>query len=450
MTVIHDIRLAWSGSLDAAEGDSRARAVLFERGGEAAPETLVAAGAILTRVRRDGDRALLAMGAEFDGVDRAPDESLEVPRSEWAAALARVPQATRRVLERATENIGAVHEAFRAMPQEMRTIDGVRIGRRPDPLDRVGVYAPGGRATYPSSLLMGAVPARVAGVGEIIVCSPPQRATRRPDDLILATALIARVDRVFAIGGAGAIGAMAFGTASVPAVARVVGPGNAYVAAAKSLVAGVVGIDAPAGPSELLVIADTSANPVVLANELLAQAEHDPDAAVVCVLVETDTARAESWRATLLRSLAAGVARAPRATIIRAALERRGAVLWSSELDDAVAFATQWAPEHLMLALEPPARARALRDVRHAGTIFLGESSSVAFGDYLTGANHVLPTGGAASRWSGLSPLDFVRWTTWQEIDSAAAGRLASDTAAFAAAEGLPAHATAASQWELK
>jgi histidinol dehydrogenase len=449
MTVSGLVKLGWRGPLVDAERDAAAQAILFERSGGIEPTVRDTTASIIQQVRERGDAALRALEARYDDIDRAEHESLEVPRDEWRRALAALPSDVRRALARAAENIRAVHDAFRPTAIEMRTVDGVRIGRRPDPLARVGIYAPGGRAAYPSSLLMAAVPARVAGVREIIVCSPAQRATRLPHALVLAAAEIADIDRLFTIGGAGAIAAMAVGTHSVPVVDRVVGPGNAFVSAAKSLVAGTVGIDSPAGPSELLVIADLQATPLVVAREMLAQAEHDPDAAVVCVLVTgaaTDDAR-DRWCREFDAAMRIGIEAAPRAEIIDAALARRGALLWTSNLEAAVAFASRWAPEHLLLALESRARNLALRDVRHAGTVFLGELSSVAFGDYLTGANHVLPTGGSARAWSGLSPLDFVRWTTWQEVDDAAAARLSADTAVLAEAEGLPAHAAAAAQW---
>jgi histidinol dehydrogenase len=312
--------------------------------------------------------------------------------------------------------------------------------RRPDPLARVGVYAPGGRAAYPSSVLMGAVPARVAGVGEVCLCSPPGP-TGRPSAVVLAAAALADVDRVFALGGAGAIAAMAHGTASVPAVDRIVGPGNAYVAEAKAQVATTVAIDSPAGPSELLVLADASAAPAVIAREMLAQAEHDPVAAVV--LVTDDAPLLGQVRATLTALVDAE----PRAAIIREAFAARGALVLAPTLDAAVAFSNTWAPEHLLLTVRTEREQATLDRLRNAGTIFVGGSASVAFGDYLSGANHVLPTGGAARAYSGLSTLDFVRWTTYQRISPTVAAGLADDVGRFADAEGLPAHAAAARQW---
>ncbi|HYX90763.1 MAG TPA: histidinol dehydrogenase, partial [Myxococcaceae bacterium] len=298
-----------------------------------------------------------------------------------------------------------------------------------------GVYAPGGRAAYPSSVLMGALPARVAGVGEVVLCTPPGR-DGAPSDLVLAAAAIARVDRVFAIGGAGAVAALAYGTESVPRVDRIVGPGNAYVAEAKRQVQGRVTIDAPAGPSELLVVADRTASPEAIARELLAQAEHDEDA---CVVGLVDS---EALAKSVIAELETALANAPRREIASKALAERGAVLRYSSADEAWAFAAEFAPEHLLIATADPEAD--LPRARVAGTIFLGTTSSVAFGDYLTGANHVLPTAGTARSYSGLSLLDFYRWTSWQQVSPDAAARLAPDTAALASAEGLFAHAEAA------
>lgn len=396
--------------------------------------------ALVHDVRERGDEALRDMAKRFDG---ATLTTLEVPQSEWHAALEDLPTALRQSLRRAARNIETVHCAFRPRPMEVSPEPGIVVGRRPDPLARVGVYAPGGRAAYPSSLLMGAIPARVAGVGEIIVCSPPST-DGRVSAVVLAAAAIAGAHRVFAVGGAGAIAAMAFGTTSIPRVDRVVGPGNAYVAEAKLQVVGDVAIDSPAGPSELLVIADGSANAEAIAREVAAQAEHDPDAAVIVLLV---TDEASTLPAAVRTALASQVQAAPRADIISEALRARGALLTVSDMDEAVNFANAWAAEHLLLAVNASAQNEVLNRLRGAGTIFLGESSSVAFGDYMTGANHVLPTAGMARCYSGLSTLDFVRWTSWQQVSPDAAQRMANDVGVFADAEGLPAHAEAARFW---
>jgi histidinol dehydrogenase len=282
---------------------------------------------------------------------------------------------------------------------------------------------------------MGAVPARVAGVGEVILCSPAKH-DGLPSTVVLAAAALAGVDRVFAIGGAGAIAAMAFGTATVPRVDRIVGPGNAYVAEAKLQVASSVGIDSPAGPSELLVLADDACSPRSVALELLAQAEHDPRACVVAVVTSEQTAL------EIGNAIDELVVEQPRSEIIRASLASNGALLVAESAADAITFANRYAAEHVLVRLRDADSV--LRCLRNCGTVFVGASNSVAFGDYMTGANHVLPTGGLARSYSGLSTLDFVRWTTYQRVTADAAASLCADTAVFAAAELLPAHAQAA------
>jgi len=417
---------------------SDARRALLDRVSEGSSTTIrERVAAIITRVRDDGDEALRAMAREFDGCVLT---SIEVPRAAWDAALARVDADVVRAMRRAAANIEAVHTAFLPTAIETVTADGVIVGRRPDPLGRVGVYAPGGRAAYPSSVLMGVVPARVAGVGEIVVCSPPGP-NGVPSDVVLAAAAIGGAHRVFALGGAGAVAAMAYGTDTVSRVDRIVGPGNAYVAEAKLQVVSVVGIDSPAGPSELLVLADASASPAVVAREVMAQAEHDPLASVVVVATDAD------WAATLEREITERIPLEPRADVIAEALAARGGVIVADSVDDALEFAAEYAAEHLLLAGDEAATW--LPRVMNAGTIFVGETSSVAFGDYMTGANHVLPTGGLARAYSGLSTLDFVRWSTYQRVSREAAAALANDVDIFARAEGLPAHAAAARQWSV-
>lgn len=407
------------------------RRVLLERAGSSSDEALEArVRGILARVRREGDLALRELGRELDRVDLA---TFEVPAEALEAALQGLPAPLRRALDRAARNIATVHRAFLPSAVEVETEPGVVVGRRPDPLAAVGVYAPGGRAAYPSSVLMGVVPARVAGVRDVVVVSPPGP-SGRPSDIVLAAAAIAGASRVFALGGAQAIAALAFGTASVPRVDRIVGPGNAYVAEAKRQVAGTVGIDAPAGPSEIFILADAAASPACIVRELLAQAEHDPEASVVAV-VET-----ERLADAVLAGLA--TARPARIDVVASALSARSAVLWVEHLEEALDLCEAYAAEHLLVAAQDPEAW--LARVRHAGTVFLGEAASVAFGDYLTGANHVLPTAGLARSFSGLSSLDFVRWTTWQRVSPEAARALRDDAALLAEAEGLPAHAEAA------
>ncbi len=408
-------------------------------GGDVTVRTRVSA--MIDDVRVRGDLALRDFAQQFDNVSL---DAFEVPRTEWVRALNALDAPLRRAIERAAKNIRTVHSAFLPQATEVSPEPGIIVGRRPDPLSRVGVYAPGGRAAYPSSLLMGAVPARVAGVGEVIVCSPPGP-SGQPSDVVLAAAELAGVDRVFALGGAGAIAAMALGTETVPRVDRIVGPGNAYVAEAKLQLVSNVTIDSPAGPSELLVLADGTSNADVVAREMIAQAEHDPDAAVIAIIAGAETLAVE-----IERAVAAQLRESPRAHIVAAALAARGAVITTETLAEAVTFANEWAAEHLLLVVNDALIGDTLASLRHAGTIFVGESASVAFGDYMTGANHVLPTAGLARCYSGLSTLDFVRWTTWQLVTPSAAASMSEDVGVFADAEGLPGHAAAARAWGIR
>ena len=425
--------LKYQGRLKDLAPEARRR--LLDRTGTSDARVAQRTADLIARVRREGDKALREMAREFD---RAELQSLEVPRSVCEEALASLDPKLEEALARAARNIAKAHAAQKPQATEVETEPGILVGRRPDPLGRVGVYAPGGRAVYPSSVLMGVVPAKVAGVGEVIVCSPPGP-DGKPSAGVLAAAALAGADRVFALGGAGAVAAMAYGTESVPRVDRIVGPGNAYVAAAKLQVVDAVAIDAPAGPSEILVVADRSADPEAVAREMLAQAEHDPDACCVTLAVGDGPAVA------IARAVVKAAARARRLEIVSQALRDRGAVLTVDSLEEAWAFVAEFAPEHLLLAT---ASAREhLSQVRNAGTVFVGETASVAYGDYMTGANHVLPTAGLARAYSGLSVLDFYRWTTWQRVDPEAASRLAEDVGLLADSEGLYAHAEAARAW---
>ena len=395
------------------------------------PKLRAAVADILERVRTEGDKALRVMALEFDGADIS---ELEVPRTRWDDALDTMDPTLRSDLERAARNIECFHRAQIPEDLEVEVEPGVVLGRRVVPLARVGVYAPGGRAAYPSSVLMGVVPARAAGVKEIVVCSPPGPSGEPPAG-VLAACATAGATRLFALGGAGAIGALTFGTETVPRVNAVVGPGNRYVNEAKRQVAGDLRIDSPAGPSEVLVIASPQANPEQCAAELVAQAEHDPDAAVALV----------TWDADLLDSVSSAlerrVASAPRRDIIEEALATQGALLLSGSREEALAFGDAYAPEHLTLFTDDPRGD--LERIATAGTAFLGESSSVAQGDYLTGANHVLPTGGAARSFSGLSTQNFLRTFTYQDITPEGALSMRDAVVRLAEFEGLPGHADA-------
>jgi histidinol dehydrogenase len=414
---------------DLREGD---RTLLLERRPRDEGALREAVRALLEEVRSRGDAALFRMAREFDGVELS---GLEIPPTRWTEALEALDPTLRADLERAARNIEAFHRAQIPPEVELETEAGVRLGRRAVPLPAVGVYAPGGRAAYPSSVLMGVVPARATGVPEIVVCSPPGPSGEPPPE-VLAACAIAGATRLFALGGAGAVGALAFGTESVPRVEAIVGPGNQWVTEAKRQVAGELRIDSPAGPSEVLVVAHPGADPERVAGELVAQAEHDPEAAVAAV----------TWDARLLarvrNALEAQVADSPRRGILEAALADRGALLLARDRTEALDFAEAYAAEHLALFTEDP---RGDLDTQTtAGTVFLGEPSTVAFGDYLTGANHVLPTSGRSRSFSGLSVLEFLRFYTWQEVTPDAAATLSGAVGRMADAEGLPGHAAAA------
>jgi histidinol dehydrogenase len=405
------------------------RHLLLRRSPFREPELQSLVQTILGKVRGKGDDALRAMAREFDGVEL---ESLEIPPPHWHRAVEGLEPGLRADLEEAASNIHAFHSAQVPPELQVQIRSGVTLGRRTVPLHRVGVYAPGGTAAYPSSVLMGVVPARAAGVGEIIVCSPPGPLGRPPAE-VLAACAIAGATRLFALGGAGAIGAMAFGTPSVPRVHALVGPGNRYVTEAKRQVAGEVPIDSPAGPSEVLVVADGGADPRLCALELVAQAEHDADASVA--LVTPSSSLLEGVRT----SLTTEVSKAPRREIVKQALAARGGLLLARDREEALAFARAYAPEHLALFTADPRRD--MEEVPTAGTVFLGAASAVAYGDYLTGANHVLPTGGLARSFSGLSTTHFLRSYTWQELSPEAAREMSGAVERMAMAEGLPGHA---------
>ena len=430
---IEKTRVKYSGKL--SELSANARASLLQRAGSASELVRIQTAEIVRRVRAEGDAALREMAATFDGVAL---EEIEVPASIRRRALAELDPQVRSALERAARNVALFHSADLPRSVEIETEPGVTVGRRPDPLQRVGIYSPGGSAAYASSVLMAAVPARVAGVREIILCSPAQ-ADGYPAGIVLAACELAGVDRVFGVGGAGAVAAMAYGTETVPRVDKIVGPGNAYVAEAKLQVSRDVGIDTPAGPSELLVICDDDCDADTIAREVIAQAEHDANASVIVISIGEDAA------AKIAAAIDERVPDVVRGDIVRAALGQNGAILSAETIAEAVDFAAEFAPEHLLLAIRNADTV--LREIRNAGCVFVGESSSVVFGDYISGGNHVLPTGGLARSYSGLGALDFVRWTSYQRVTPEAAQRFASDTAILANAEGLPAHAEAALGW---
>ncbi|MBI5014166.1 MAG: histidinol dehydrogenase [Deltaproteobacteria bacterium] len=387
--------------------------------------------AILDDVADRGDAALLAYTERFDGLN-VPAEALRVPEEALERAWREIPPRDQECLNLAARRIRAFHEHQKTRSWFVEE-EGVVLGQRVTPLDSVGLYAPGGTASYPSSVLMNALPAVVAGVGRVVLVSPTPRGEANPH--VLAAAWVAGVREVYRIGGAQAVGALAYGTRTVPRVDKIVGPGNIYVATAKRLVYGTVDIDMVAGPSEILVVADGSGSPEHVAADLLSQAEHDELA--TAVLVTTDEAFAEAAAEEVEDQLA----RLPRQDTARRSWEERGGILVVQDLAEACAIANRFAPEHLELAVERPWDL--LGSIRHAGAIFLGHHTPEALGDYAAGPNHVLPTAGTARFFSPLGVDDFVKRTSVVSFSDGAMRRLAPDVVHLARLEGLEAHARA-------
>jgi histidinol dehydrogenase len=398
------------------------------------PAIDAAVGSIIADVQRRGDAAVLEYTARFDGVNAARMEDLVVDRTQMKRAHDAIGPEQRSALETAAARIRDFHGRQKAEGFVFSTPDGTELGQRVTPVDRAGIYVPGGKAAYPSSVLMNALPAQVAGVGDIAMVVPTPGGSRNA--LVFAAAHIAGVTRAYTIGGAQAIAALAYGTQTIRAVDKICGPGNAYVAAAKRRVFGVVGIDIVAGASEILVIADRSADPDWVALDLFAQAEHDEMAQAILLTPD----------ASLVQRVAASARRLlpemPRASIIAEALARRGALILTRDLDDACDIANRIAPEHLELAVADPDAL--LPRLRHAGALFIGHHSSEALGDYCAGPNHVLPTGRTARFSSPLGVYDFQKRTSLLRIAPATARALAPVAAVLATGEGLAAHARSA------
>jgi histidinol dehydrogenase len=390
--------------------------------------------AILADVKARGDAAVLEYSRRYDRLDAGSVSSLEVPRADLERARRRIPKSTRSALETAARRVRAYHRKQLATSWRYREPDGTELGQRVTALDRVGIYVPGGKAAYPSTVIMNAVPAKVAGVREIIMVAPAPGGER--NDLVLAAASLCGVDRVFSIGGAQAIGALAYGTATVPAVDKIVGPGNAYVAAAKRRVFGVVGIDMVAGPSEVVVVCDGGTDPDWVAMDLFAQAEHDELAQAI--LITPDAAFLDAVAASMARQ----VTQLPRRDVIGASLSKRGALILVRDLREACELVNRIAPEHLELSVAKPDAL--LPRIRHAGAIFLGRESSEALGDYCAGPNHVLPTSRTARFSSPLGVYDFQKRSSLIRVSRKAAVKLGAVAAELARGEGLTAHAKAA------
>ena len=386
---------------------------------------------ILDRVKREGDSALFALTEQFDGVCLS---SLRVSREEMEEALASVDADFLRILRRAADNIRHFHSA-QVRQSFVLNRDGVVMGQKVTPVDRAGLYVPGGTAAYPSTVLMDAIPAKLAGVGEVVMVTPPSK-DGKVHPAILAAASVAGVDTIFKVGGAQAIAALAYGTESVPRVDKIVGPGNAFVAEAKKQVYGQVSIDMIAGPSEILIVADGKSNPRHVAADLLSQAEHDKLASAVLVTDSMELAKA------VQAELEVQIPALLRAEIARESIDRNGKIIVAQDLGEAIDISNEIAPEHLELLMDNPFDW--LDRVRHAGSIFMGRHCPEALGDYMAGPNHTLPTSGTARFSSPLSVDDFVKKTQFTYFTREALLDVADDVAAFATREGLTAHAASA------
>lgn len=410
---------------------------LFSRAEQAGERIEATVRAIVRDVKRRGDRALLAATKKFDRV-RLSLDTLRVTDQELDAALAGLPKAERTALQTAAKRISAFHRKQRQSSWRYTDRLGVSLGQQITPLERVGVYVPGGKAAYPSSVLMNVIPAKVAGVEDIVVVSPPSADGEQAGSPVLAAARLAGADTVFRLGGAQAIAALAYGTQTVPRVDKIVGPGNIFVATAKRLVYGQVDIDSVAGPSEILVIADSTAPASYVAADMLSQAEHDEMAAPVCLTTSKRLATA------VVEALKGQLATLSRRTIAAASLNRYGAVIVARDRAEVVRLANALAPEHLELLVKNPRSW--LSDIRHAGAIFVGALSTEPFGDYMAGPNHILPTGGTARFSSPLGVYDFLKRTSIIEASAPALRALGPHIMRLAAMEGLEAHGRAVAQ----
>mgnify|MGYP003333634600 FL=1 len=398
---------------------------------------VTAVAAILDDVKARGDAAVLDYTARFDRVQAPSVAALELTRAQLDAALEAIGPEKRHALEAAAQRVRHYHvvQKEQACTEfHYREADGTLLGQRIGPIDRAGLYVPGGKAAYPSSVLMNAIPAKVAGVAELVMVVPTPDGVK--NDLVLAAAAIAGVDRVFTIGGAQAVGALAYGTATIPKVDKIVGPGNAYVAEAKRRVFGTVGIDMIAGPSEILVLCDGLSNPDWIAMDLFSQAEHDELAQAI--LLSPDAAFLDAVQASIARLLPT----MPRRDIISKSLGDRGALIKTRDLDEACAIANRIAPEHMEVSVADPHAL--LPKLKHAGAVFLGRYTSESLGDYCAGPNHVLPTSGTARFSSPLGVYDFMKRSSLIEVSAEGAKHLGPVASVLAHGEGLSAHARAA------
>ena len=408
------------------------RLLAFEETADEKLEATVAG--ILADVRKRGDAAVLEYTRKFDRMEVGSTAELELPQNELRAAFDGLPAEQRSALEQAAQRVTDYHKKQVQASWSYTEADGTLLGQQVTPLDRVGLYVPGGKAAYPSSVLMNALPAKVAGVGELIMVVPTPDGVK--NQLVLAAAWLSGVDRVFTIGGAQAVAAMAYGTATIPKVDKIVGPGNAYVASAKRRVFGTCGIDMIAGPSEILVICDGQTDPDWIAMDLFSQAEHDELAQAI--LLSPDA----KFIAAVVASANKLLEQMPRRDIIQTALENRGALIQVADLDEACAISNRVAPEHLELSVADPQSL--LPKLKHAGAIFMGRYTSESLGDYCAGPNHVLPTSGTARFSSPLGVYDFQKRSSLIQVSAQGAQSLGAISATLAFGEGLQAHAQSA------
>jgi histidinol dehydrogenase len=423
--------------LDIRDNDfSEKFGTILSRGEETGREVEQTVLAIIADVRRRGDEAVLELTRRFDHLEAATVAELEVSAEEIDAAFAKVDQADVAALMLAVERVTRFHEKQKQQTWISTEEPDIMLGQKVTPLSRVGIYVPGGKASYPSSVIMNAVPAKVAGVGEIVMVAPTPGGQINPH--VLVAARLSGVDRIFRIGGAQAVAALAYGTGTIPKVDKITGPGNIYVATAKKLVFGQVGIDMIAGPSEILVISDGSGTPAHIAADLLSQAEHDELAS--SILITTDRAFGEQVAAEVESQLT----QLSRETIARASWDKYGAIIVAADLDEVIEFSNRIAPEHLELAVRDPFAI--LSRITNAGAIFMGHWTPEAAGDYLAGPNHTLPTGGTARFFSPLSVDDFVKKSSIVYFSEAGLKRLGSDIVRIAGLEGLEAHGKSVSK----
>ena len=426
------IRIKRFNSTDPDFDSNLEKLLAFENAQDDAIDVTVAK--ILADIRNRKDIALIEYTNRFDRLSATTGKDLELTQKQLHHSLEALPSNQRNALEQAAERVRSYHEKQQLNSWQYTDSDGTLLGQKITPLDRVGLYVPGGKASYPSSVLMNAIPAKVAGVKELIMVVPTPGGER--NDMVLAAAAISQVDRVFTIGGAQAVGALAYGTETIPQVDKIVGPGNAYVAAAKRRVFGIVGIDMVAGPSEILVICDGKTDPDWIAMDLFSQAEHDELAQAILLSPDAE------FLDQVMHSIDRLLSGMPRKDVIRASLEDRGALIQVQSLDEACTIANKIAPEHLELSVDQPEIW--VDKIRHAGAIFLGRNACEALGDYCAGPNHVLPTSRTARFSSPLGVYDFQKRSSLIKVSQQSAAKLGEIASVLAYGEGLQAHARSA------